>query len=153
MIYFVRDTETGHIKIGHAGQPWRRLQQMQIGAPGELVMLAMEPGAAEREADLHTQFSPERVRGEWFRASPRLLDHVRSLPRAERPQTRLKTRAFWGGLTDADVSRATGLSKAYLCEIRSGLRKPSPAAAIAIQRATGKSAVAPVFGDLAAEAA
>lgn len=87
-VYFIRDSVTGQIKIGVAGKPWRRLSKIQTDCPGEVSILALEPGGAEREAALHREFAAARVRGEWFRAVPGLLQHIATLPAPAKPKAR-----------------------------------------------------------------
>ncbi|MFE2073704.1 GIY-YIG nuclease family protein [Streptomyces misionensis] len=45
--------------------------------------LALEPGDMVRERQLHRQFAHLRLKGEWFRAAPELLDHINRLREAE----------------------------------------------------------------------
>lgn len=69
MIYFIQDSETGHIKIGHAADPERRLKQLQTGCPGKLILLCTVSGSKDDEAKIHKKFAHHRLRGEWFRGS------------------------------------------------------------------------------------
>lgn len=151
MIYFIRCTATGLIKIGHAADPWARFSKIQSDTPGKLEMLALEEGGVEREAELHAQF--QRSRGEWFFNTVDLAGYIASLGPAARSPRGSKTREFWGSMCDAEVARALGVNKSFIHEIRTGKRRPSPENAIRLQRATGKSAIALIFGDLAGEAA
>lgn len=151
MIYFVRDSITGFIKIGRSADPWARLSQMQVGSAGEITLLAIEEGCADRERELHVRFSALRQRGEWFCPGDALLGHIDTLPRAScRPSP---VRDFWNGLSHREVAAPTGVSEPMLSLIRAGRRRPSPEAAIKIQEATGRSAIQLVFGHLAARAA
>lgn len=153
MIYFIRDTLTGLVKIGTAENPWRRLAKIQSDSPGQLEMLAIEDGGVERETELHREFASARRRGEWFAPADRLMAYVTDCGPAPKPPRAGVSRAFWGGMSDAEISRAMQISKPYLSEIRGGTRRPSPALAIQLQKLTGKSAVELVFRELAAEAA
>jgi hypothetical protein len=65
-----------HFKIGRSKDVMRRIQNLQTGASGDLIIHALEPGYAEREGQLHVQFEEERRSGEWFSASPQLMRHV-----------------------------------------------------------------------------
>jgi hypothetical protein len=69
----------GLIKIGKAIDPHRRLQQLQTGSGETLTLMATEPGGFDVEWSRHRQFRAMRVRGEWFRADPVLLQHIEAL--------------------------------------------------------------------------
>jgi hypothetical protein len=65
-----------HFKIGKSKDVIRRVQNLQTGTSGDLIIHALEPGYSEREGQLHEQFQEERRSGEWFSASPQLMRHV-----------------------------------------------------------------------------
>jgi transcriptional regulator with XRE-family HTH domain len=153
VIYFIRDDLSGHIKIGVADDPWRRLSKIQSDCPGSVCLLGVEEGGREREAELHGQFAALRCRGEWFRPGPRLREHVAALGEAIRPLGYRRTAAFWNGHIASDVAKAVGVAKSTLSTIQSGKRRASPELALRIQRATGVSALALVFGCDAEEVA
>ncbi|MBC8877195.1 MAG: GIY-YIG nuclease family protein [Planctomycetes bacterium] len=74
MIYFIRDEETGDIKIGlTASHPEGRRRACQTGNPRELVLLFQMEGSKQDEDALHERFADANVRGEWFKAVPELL--------------------------------------------------------------------------------
>lgn len=154
MIYFIREEASGQIKIGYANDPWVRLRNFQTASPFGVEIVALEEGGAGREAELHRQFATSLSRGEWFRPTPDLTDYMAALGDPERPaDTRsLRTRAFWGGLSAAEVSRLVKISSPHLSDILNGKRRPSPELAMELQRATGRSAIEFVFGGMAAEA-
>jgi len=56
------------VKIGVAGHPQQRLEDLQCANPERLVLIAERPGTFELERQLHERFAPWRIRGEWFRA-------------------------------------------------------------------------------------
>lgn len=74
MIYFIRDTLTNHVKIGHSRNPRKRLNELQTGSVNWLELMACLPGTAEDEAKLHKRFAKDRVRGEWFAISRSMLE-------------------------------------------------------------------------------
>ena len=152
MIYFIRDRSSGLIKIGFANEPWKRLVKIQSDTPGVVEMLAIEPGGVIDEARLHRRFAACRSRGEWFFPAPELLAHIDTLAKAEKPTIFSKSRAFWNGMTAAQVARATGNVKSTISNIQNGKRRPSPELAMQLQRVCGISAVWLVFGDDAEEA-
>jgi hypothetical protein len=49
---------------------------MQIECPVTLTLLHFEPGTLDRERELYRRFSALRVRGEWFRPAPELVEFI-----------------------------------------------------------------------------
>lgn len=80
--YFI-GAETGPIKIGTARDPYERLLTLQVGHPDELYVYALTDGGRHTERKLHSEFSSERTRGEWFQRSPRILRRILLLQQAE----------------------------------------------------------------------
>jgi hypothetical protein len=76
MIYFIQNVETGHIKIGYAASPEKRLNGLQTGSPHELKLLHSIPGTPADEATLHKKFQQHRLRGEWFEACGEILSYI-----------------------------------------------------------------------------
>lgn len=72
LVYFIRATESGRIKIGIAKDPTRRLMTLQIGCPEPLILLGAVEGGRRMEMRLHADLHHDRIRGEWFRDT----DHV-----------------------------------------------------------------------------
>lgn len=153
MIYYIQDLVSGHIKIGHAECAWRRFSKIQSDTPGIVKLLATEEGGVDKEAERHATFAQSRIRGEWFSPADNLLAHIATLATPVKERKGASSCRFWNGMSDAQVSAASGVSESMLVMIRAGTRRPSPGAAIKLQRATGVSAVKLVFGDLAEEAA
>jgi hypothetical protein len=81
LIYFIRDTETTHVKIGYSADPRKRFQQLQCATSHRLEMVGTAPGDKRREKELHREAAPFHVRGEWFRANRGLLDLMDSVLR------------------------------------------------------------------------
>lgn len=137
MIYVIRDTLSGHVKIGLSGSPWIRFAKMRVDCPGELSMRAILPGERAAEQALHRQFSPFRLRGEWFRCEGALAEWVMGLPLPERPASNYRN--TWGdsGLTDETLAPLVGASRGHLCKVRLGKATPSLTVAIKIADATG----------------
>jgi len=153
MIYFIRDSASGRVKIGYTENPWKRLSELQVASPSDLDLLAACEGDRVSEADLHQRFSASRVRGEWFLPTQDLMAHVATIPTFPKAPRKSSTKSFWGGISAKDLAAASGISPTMLSFIRAGKRRPSPETAIIIQRHTGLSAIKLVFGDLAEEAA
>lgn len=92
------DHPCGLIKIGVSAQPRQRATEIR----GRL--LAVEPDqAGTLEEERHEQFASERVSGEWFRPSIRLLLHIAEVAELERERAVEWRRAGW---TLADELRA-----------------------------------------------
>ena len=69
-VYMIRCK--GFLKIGHAKNPEKRIQELQIGNPFELTTVALLPfpskaSAHAFEKDLHRRLKKHKIRGEWFR--------------------------------------------------------------------------------------
>jgi hypothetical protein len=76
-VYLVQRGDFGPIKIGRARDPDRRFASLQTSSPDPLSILATTQNYDEQE--LHAFYTPERIRGEWFWPSPRLLAFAQSL--------------------------------------------------------------------------
>jgi Meiotically Up-regulated Gene 113 (MUG113) protein len=67
-VYLIRRAG-GPVKIGHAGDVYGRLDDMQVATAEKLTLLAVlacdDPKSEERR--LHAQLAAHRIRGEWFR--------------------------------------------------------------------------------------
>lgn len=84
-VYYMQAVNGGPIKIGVAYDPEERLKQIAHHAAQPIRLLAYHVGDFQDEAALHKRFSEERLHGEWFADSPRLLAHldrVRSIPQS-----------------------------------------------------------------------
>jgi len=95
-VYFVRAGTDGPIKIGATTDVGRRLRALQTSNPAELTVIAVIPPAGEEcgfelEQRIHGMFTAERIRGEWFQPSTRLLDWIKQNTNA------LSSRVCWGG--------------------------------------------------------
>jgi hypothetical protein len=75
--YFVR--RGGAIKIGCSTDPKQRISTLQTASVEKLETLAIVPDSVVTEEIAHARFSDLRIRGEWFRADPRLLRFIHKL--------------------------------------------------------------------------
>lgn len=76
MVYFAREMPDGPIKIGFATNVERRLNNLQIGNPREIKVVAAFPGTLATEDRVHRLFFNDHLRGEWFQPSPGLLQFI-----------------------------------------------------------------------------
>lgn len=76
MIYFVQTNDNQYIKIGYAKDVTKRLDALQTGSPIGVKVLATQPGDHKIEYALHQKFAYCRVRREWFRAAPGLVEYA-----------------------------------------------------------------------------
>lgn len=74
-VYFIRD-DRGRIKIGHAIDPWQRLQILQCASSNTLALIRVVEGGQKVERWLHRHFADRRVRGEWFSFTEEMLTIV-----------------------------------------------------------------------------
>jgi Meiotically up-regulated gene 113 len=67
-IYFVREEETGLIKVGCSGDVPRRIAELQASHPFQLTLIARLPvkGFFTAEKIIHRYLHDKRARGEWF---------------------------------------------------------------------------------------
>lgn len=75
-IYFIRQGDHGPVKIGYSTKPLDRLHALQISFPTDLHMIALFKAPQSFEGALHNALRPEHLRGEWYRASDRLLAYA-----------------------------------------------------------------------------
>lgn len=90
-VYFIRQGETGPIKIGWTGKDiWLRRASLQGGNPETLVVLGVVEGVERSaEAEWHLRFRDLHFRAEWFLPARRLLSAIRDEAQAvERKNSR-----------------------------------------------------------------
>lgn len=100
VVYFVLATELQFIKIGYAQDFQSRLRVLRSSSPDNLDVLGVihstEAGALEHA--LHRKFAADRVRGEWFRSGPELVqmiaEHAVTWIDLDRPPTPEMVQAF-----------------------------------------------------------
>lgn len=71
-IYFIADPDTGDVKIGKTKNVDRRFKTFKTANPN-IRLLGTIPGYTAEENELHRRFAKDRVAGEWFKLSPKLL--------------------------------------------------------------------------------
>jgi len=77
MIYFIKNLETGHIKIGTSKNPWKRLFALQTANSSRLHLMGITHGGEKREERLKKHFAKFHFRGEWFYGEPELVRFIR----------------------------------------------------------------------------
>lgn len=80
LVYFI-GTESGAspIKIGFTLTIEKRLPTIRRQSPVAIDLIACAPGARQLESHYHSLFCNERLHGEWFKPSERLLGECRRL--------------------------------------------------------------------------
>jgi hypothetical protein len=77
MIYFVRETEDGFIKIGTTVRLTERLKQLEAEFDVKLEVLAVIAGGRKEEKMLHRRFAHNHPWREWFSPSEDLLRYIK----------------------------------------------------------------------------
>lgn len=134
--YFAQAEQTGVVKIGLAGNPVKRLKNLQSTSPDRLKLLGVIAG--DCEVAMHKKFSADRLHGEWFVASERLMrfiaDNTEPMPEIKPwlppVGTRLLTPGSIGnlilghrkvlGLTQQDLAEKVGTSRQWIVEAEKG---------------------------------
>ncbi len=78
-VYFIRNSRTCSVKIGKSDNPRQRLSDLQTGNEDPLEIILELPGAEMVEQQLHAYFDGSRIRGEWFKETPELLETMTNL--------------------------------------------------------------------------
>ena len=85
MLYFMTcEAPDFPVKIGISSSVEWRLHKMQTTMPYRVVLLGTMPGDLSTEKEMHLTFRPMRLRGEWFRRDPAILDFVAHNCRTDR---------------------------------------------------------------------
>lgn len=80
IVYFLRAGE--FIKIGKAtGSPDSRIAQLKTGCPFPIEVVGTMAGGFDEERALHRRFAAIRAHGEWFHATPELIDFIAEVAR------------------------------------------------------------------------
>jgi len=72
-LYVAHDADADAVKVGISTGPRFRLSNLNVGNPRPLRAIVTVPAPAGLERILHDWLSPDRLRGEWFRCTPRAL--------------------------------------------------------------------------------
>jgi hypothetical protein len=80
-VYFIKDTNAGHIKIGVSHNPDRRRQTLEANRGTALMLLGTIDGGYKKEKELHRRFNHLRIFGEWFQDCPELRQAIQAMRR------------------------------------------------------------------------
>lgn len=78
-VYFAVRHADKAIKIGFSKNPQERVKSFSAGS-GPCTLVAEKRGSISDETALHRHFKDSRIGGEWFAATPELLDLIRKWP-------------------------------------------------------------------------
>lgn len=79
-LYFI-GADVGPIKIGCSHNPRARLKDLQTASPYRLRILAILEDGGHEEAAYHKWFAADRLHGEWFDPSEKLLAEIADINR------------------------------------------------------------------------
>lgn len=74
VVYFIR--AGSRVKIGTTVNLAKRMEALSVSSPDELEILLLVAGSYREEDQVHALFAEDRIRGEWFHASDRLLEFI-----------------------------------------------------------------------------
>lgn len=71
-VYFIREIDNSHFKIGYSKRPDKRVKQIQTGHPKKLGLFGLiefddEKSARAQEKMLHVSYQKHKTNGEWFK--------------------------------------------------------------------------------------
>jgi hypothetical protein len=82
LVYAIRASESGRIKVGITGKMKRRLAACRTSCPEPLSVVGVlevpDERARDIEREIHWRYREHRVTGEWFNPSPELLAEISS---------------------------------------------------------------------------
>jgi len=76
MIYFIRESDNGPIKVGVTKRPETRLKSLQTGNPRPLKLISILPGYAAKEKKIKSDLKVHSINGEWFNPAPHVLEYI-----------------------------------------------------------------------------
>ncbi len=80
-LYIMRATPSGNLKIGITRHVDKRLQHIRSANYEAIELIKSVPATPQRERAVHAAFAGHRIRGEWFRPTPEILEWVKRLGR------------------------------------------------------------------------
>lgn len=79
VIYIVSRGIDGAVKIGWTSDVERRVRELRKETRDTIAILAMLPGDKPDELRLHSRFQDDRIGGEWFRRSSKMVAFLNAL--------------------------------------------------------------------------
>lgn len=151
-VYFIQSEVSGAVKVGFTkSSPWKRLSEIQVSTPDQLVLLGTKPGDEQVERDLHEQLQRHHIRGEWFEPHEDVLAHieqpaVKSKKRVASPDDHpLRRWRIENGWTLRRLAAATGGGYAQLSRIEQRHHRPSFLLFVRLEKITGGAVCAQDF--------
>jgi len=77
VVYFI-ESESGLVKIGKSSNPEKRLKALQVANSEKLKIIKIINKNAEKK--IQSYFKSERVNGEWFKKSQKMIDFINQYP-------------------------------------------------------------------------
>lgn len=112
--YFIQRGDDGPIKIGRAKRPRARLRTLATASAEPLRLLATLEG--DHEGALHLRHAADRMQGEWFRPTAKVLAEVERAKKDEARRAKMAakaparpTRGRW--IPKATETEADGLAR------------------------------------------
>jgi hypothetical protein len=84
-VYFIQSGDA--VKIGISNDPKRRMVDLAYYNPVALELLGVLDGDVALERYLHDKFDKHRIRGEWFKLAPEILEYIRQNAASEEIRT------------------------------------------------------------------
>ncbi|QIG75050.1 hypothetical protein EVC14_052 [Rhizobium phage RHph_I3_18] len=104
-VYFMREIGgAGLIKIGFSDQPERRVSTIKYQEEKNVEILAVIDGGRTVERMLHSQLEGDRVSGEWFEPTERVLELVKSAQSVAMPKRGGEAHAFDATAEDMQIA-------------------------------------------------
>ncbi|NIA72299.1 hypothetical protein HBA54_27285 [Pelagibius litoralis] len=146
-VYFAQAGDAGPIKIGFASDVEKRLAGLQTGNPEPIRLLNIVPdGTRSLEARIHAKFGEHRLRGEWFRPAPEVLEFVADPqvdPDPDPYPLPPMAAALWEAVEraggQAPLARLIGVSQQNIWAWLHNSRRCKAEFALSIERETGVS--------------
>jgi hypothetical protein len=125
MVYFIQCGESGPIKIGNTKVAIEdRIYQIQVNCPFELNLLRVLNGNYT-ESEIHMRFEEDRIRGEWFKPSQKLISFINKPNKKPKPMKEYKkiTKSVEKALlkkfgNDTEIAKQLGITYEHYCLLR-----------------------------------
>lgn len=81
-VYILKDIDvTGYYKIGMTRHPYTRMKEFGVKLPfrTELIQVIETDNPEVLERSLHYKYRKQRIRGEWFKLTPKNIAYIKSL--------------------------------------------------------------------------